>query len=137
MEKDEQLNIYARELRRNATKEENTLWYQYLRNYPVRFRRQRPLGPYIADFYCAKARLVIELDGSQHFDPDGMNYDAVRTEYMESLGLKVLRFSNTDINQRLRDVCDQIDIEIAQRYRNTPLSPGEGRRAFSTLQKRG
>ena len=137
MEKDEQLNIYARELRRNAIKEENTLWYQYLRNYPVRFRRQRPLGPYIADFYCAKARLVIELDGSQHFDPDGMNYDAVRTEYMESLGLKVLRFSNTDINQRLRDVCDQIDIEIAQRYRNTPLSPGEGRRAFSTLQKRG
>ena len=128
---------YARELRKNMTKEERHLWYDFLRSYPVRFSRQKVLGRYIADFYSAEAKLVIELDGSQHFDPDGMNYDAVRTEYMESLGLKVLRFSNTDINQRLRDVCDQIDIEIAQRYRNTPLSPGEGRRAFSTLQKRG
>ena len=93
------LKNYARELRSNATKEENTLWYQYLRNYPVRFRRQCPMGQYIVDFYCAKARLVIELDGSQHYETDGIVNDAVRTSYLESLGLKVLRFSNKQINR--------------------------------------
>ena len=72
MEKNERRTRFSQELRKHATKEENTLWYQYLRRYPVQFRRQCVLGPYIVDFYCAKAKLVIELDGSQHYEPDGI-----------------------------------------------------------------
>lgn len=137
MIKNEDRKAFARELRKNATKEENTLWYQYLRTYPVRFRRQCPMGPYIVDFYCTKARLVIELDGSQHFESKGMEYDTKRSGYLERLGLKVLRFSNTDINRNLRGVCQQIDLEVAQRYNALPLSEGEGRRAFTALKKEG
>ena len=134
MKTDETLKRYAQELRKNATKEENTLWYQYLRDHTVRFRRQCPLGPYIVDFYCSKARLVIELDGSQHYEAEGITRDAERTTYLESLGLKVLRFSNAQINQELRDVCQCIDQEITQRYDATPAPKGAARRAFTTLQ---
>ena len=122
-------------LRKSATKEENTLWYQYLKKHPVQFRRQCVFGPYIADFYCAKARLIIELDGSQHYDSAGMKYDAQRTAYLESLGLKVLRFSNTDINRNLSGVCQQIDIEVHERYDDRPLPTGIGRKAFTTYKK--
>ena len=135
MKTDRKLKEYAQQLRKNATKEEKMLWYQYLRHYPVPFRRQCPLGQYIVDFYCAKARLVVELDGSQHFDPDGLEKDHKRTVYLENLGLKVVRFSNTDINQQLRGVCQQIDLEVKTRYRDDPLPEGVGRRAFTTLQK--
>ena len=100
MEKNERLTRLSQNLRKNATKEENTLWYQYLRHYPVQFRRQCTFGRYIVDFYCAKALLVVELDGSPHYDPAGMAKDAERSRYLESLGLKVLRFSKADINQR-------------------------------------
>ncbi|MBE6973956.1 MAG: DUF559 domain-containing protein [Ruminococcaceae bacterium] len=132
MERNDQLKKYAQDLRKNSTNEENTLWYQYLRNYPVRFRRQCILGPFIVDFYCAKARLVIELDGSQHFDPSSIKYDEDRTHYLESLGLKVLRFPNTEIHNNLRYVCQQIDSEIQARYQAAPLPEGVGRRAFTT-----
>lgn len=71
----------SQQLRKNATREENTLWFRYLRTYPVRFRRQHPIGPYIVDFYCAQAKLVLELDGSQHYDPEGQRYDAERTRF--------------------------------------------------------
>ena len=91
MEKNEKRTHLSQNLRKNATKEENTLWYQYLRRYPVQFRRQCPFGRYIVDFYCAKALLVIELDGSQHYDPAVMEKDLERTAYLESLGLLVLR----------------------------------------------
>jgi very-short-patch-repair endonuclease len=131
MQKDERIKKFSQDMRKNATKEENTLWYQYLRKYPVQFRRQCPIGPYIVDFYCSKARLVIELDGSQHFDASGVEYDNLRTQYLESLGLKTLRFCNTDVRENLRGVCQQIDLEMKQRYSAEPLQDGVGRKAFA------
>ena len=72
----------AKQLRKNMTKEERHLWYNFLSNYPIRFSRQKILGQYIADFYCAQAKLVIELDGSQHYEPDGLKHDSIRTEFL-------------------------------------------------------
>ena len=102
-------------LRNNATAEENKLWYEFLRTYPIRFNRQRIIGSYIVDFYCAKAKLVIELDGSQHYEPDTIKSDTERTKFFEGLGLKVLRFSNLDINKNFYEVCTVIDNEIQLR----------------------
>ena len=132
MQTNQQTKVFAQELRKNATKEEKILWYQYLRKHPVQFRRQCVLGQYIVDFYCSKARLVVELDGSQHYDAAGLAYDACRTVYLESIGLKVLRFSNADVSQNLQGVCQQIDTELSQRYCDNPLPAGIGRKAFST-----
>ena len=105
----------AQSLRRNATPEENTLWYQYLRQHPVQFRRQKPIGPYIVDFYCHRARLVIELDGSQHFEDAGLEYDAERAAYLEGLGLLVIRIPNNEIKRNLRGVCEYVDQILASR----------------------
>ena len=113
--KNEKMTKLSQYLRSNATNEENTLWYQYLRTCPVQFRRQHPFGSYIVDFYCAKAMLVIELDGSQHFDQAGLVRDSIRTQYLKSLGLQVLRFSNADIHRNLRGVCQAIDSAVAER----------------------
>ena len=113
--KDESMTPVAQNLRSNATPEENALWYQYLRHYPVQFRRQHPFGRYIVDFYCAEAKLVVELDGSQHFDEAGLARNAIRTQYLESLGLRMLRFSNTDIHRNLRGVCQAIDNAVLER----------------------
>lgn len=115
MEQNQNLKKYAQALRKNQTREEGLLWYCFLSRYPLRFRRQYIIGNFIADFYCHKAGLVIELDGSQHYDPQKMEYDRKRTEYLESQGLKVLRFTNTDIQQRLRGVCEAIDIAVKER----------------------
>ena len=109
MERNEKLTGNARNLRRNMTKEEAHLWYQFLCRYPYRFRKQYIIGNYIADFYCHQARLVVELDGSQHYTPDEEEYDQIRTTYLESQGLKVLRYSNLDVMRRFRDVCEEID----------------------------
>lgn len=98
----------ARSLRREMTPQERHLWYDFLREYPVKFYKQRIIGPFIVDFYCASAKLVIELDGSQHYEEQGQSYDAERTAYLEALGLKVLRFSNADINSRFKSVCEAI-----------------------------
>ena len=133
MEKNEKLKQYAQKLRKEATKEENTLWYQYLRRYPVQFRRQCPIGNYIVDFYCAKALLVVELDGSQHYELEGIAQDAARTRYLTSLGIYVLRFSNRDINENLRGVCQVIDSAVRARYG----VEGAGRKHHSTFKKRG
>ena len=81
----------ARELRREMTPQERKLWYLFLRKYPVKFYKQRIIGPYIVDFYCASAKLVVEIDGSQHYDVAGQAYDAKRTEYLTKLGLRVVR----------------------------------------------
>lgn len=81
----------ARELRRNMTQEERRLWYDFLRSYPVRFFHQKVLGSYLVDFYCARARLAIELDGSQHAQPDAVLCDAERTAFLQSYGLQALR----------------------------------------------
>ena len=104
----------ARQLRKNMTLEERILWYQYLRNYPVKFYRQRVLGNYIADFYCAKAHLVVELDGSQHYEAEGLAYDKLRTERLEEFGLIVLRVPNNEVKRNLRGVCEAIDELVRQ-----------------------
>ena len=108
MERNSKLNENARALRKNMTKEEALLWYQCLCRGKFRFRRQYVIGNYIVDFYCHQAKLVIELDGSQHCDPKEIEYDKNRTAYLESLGLKVVRFSNLDVLHRFRDVCETI-----------------------------
>ena len=103
---------YARDLRKHLTPQERKLWYNFLRSYPVRFQRQKPVDFYIPDFYCHAARLVIELDGSQHYEPEGMSYDEARTAALEKYGLTVLRFSNADINSRFDRVCESIDLTV-------------------------
>jgi very-short-patch-repair endonuclease len=98
----------ARELRSNATPHEKKLWYDFLSKYPVRFLRQKPIGRYIADFYCHKYKLVIELDGKQHSQADNAEYDAIRTDYLNSADIKVIRFTNEDIEKRFDYVCQTI-----------------------------
>jgi riboflavin kinase/FMN adenylyltransferase len=102
----------AKALRRDMTPWERKLWYTYLRQYPIRFQRQKALGNYIADFYCAKVRLVIELDGGGHYEPEQQVLDAQRTEALEKMGLTVLRFCNLDIDRNFRGVCEKIDMLV-------------------------
>lgn len=109
---------YAQKLRREATPQENHLWYDFLRDYPVQFRRQKQFDNYIVDFYCAKAKLVIEIDGSQHFEPEAMEYDAARTECLNELGLQVIRFTNDDINRNFIGVCQMIDEIIKEKLKD-------------------
>ena len=104
-----ELTKNARELRKNMTKEERHLWYDFLRSYPVRFLRQKVIDQYIVDFYCHDAKLVIELDGSQHFEEPGILYDKTRTEGLEKRGLTVLRIPNNEINSNFAGVCEYID----------------------------
>ena len=99
----------SRNLRKNMTKEERRLWYSFLRDYPIRFQRQKIIGYYIVDFYCARAKLVVELDGSQHYDEEEMRQDRMRTAYLEQFGLKVVRIPNNEVNQNLDGVCEYID----------------------------
>ena len=105
---------FAKELRKNMTKEERHLWYDFLKTYPVRFLRQKVLGKYIADFYCAKANVVIELDGSQHYEDEGLVNDKKRTEYLEQYGIKVIRISNLDVLKNFEGVCMYIDNAVKQ-----------------------
>ena len=102
----------AKTLRKNMTKEERHLWYDFLRNYPVRFRRQKVIGAYIVDFYCADARLIIELDGSQHYEDLNRKNDAVRTEYLEQQGFSVIRIPNNEVMNNFSGVCEHIDIAV-------------------------
>ena len=115
MRHNRKLTSRAQELRKNMTKEERRLWYEYLSSYPYRFRRQVTCGRFILDFYCAAAKLAIELDGSQHYLPQGQAYDRERTAFLEAQGIKVLRFSNTDVLQNLNGVCQRIDIAVSER----------------------
>lgn len=98
------LNSNSRKLRKEMTPEERKLWYCYLKTCSVQFNRQRIFGNYIADFYCASARLVIEIDGSQHYEDEGVASDKARDEFFESLGITVLRFSNLQINTQFESV---------------------------------
>ena len=104
----------AKALRKNMTKEERHLWYDFLRGYPVKFYRQKVMGKYIVDFYCAKARLVVELDGSQHYEEVGKQYDAERTAYLKEYGVSVLRIPNNEVNQNFRGVCAYIDMVVKE-----------------------
>ena len=109
-----QLVPLAKQLRKEMTKEERHLWYDFLRTYPVRFSRQKVLGKYIADFYSAEARLVIELDGSPHYENDNMEKDAERTDYLKGYGLKVIRIPNNEVSRNFRGVCEYIDAAVRQ-----------------------
>ncbi|MBR2442461.1 MAG: endonuclease domain-containing protein [Clostridia bacterium] len=109
-----QLVPLAKQLRKEMTKEERRLWYDFLRLYSVRFSRQKVLGKYIADFYSAEAKLVIELDGSQHYENDNIEKDAERTAFLESYGLTVLRIANNEVNKNFREVCEYIDNMVRQ-----------------------
>ena len=104
----------AKELRKNATRQANHLWYDFLRTYPVRFQRQKTIGGFIVDFYCHYAKLVIELDGSQHYTDDGKAYDAERTSILEKYGLSIMRVSNNDIDNKFQAVCKMIDQKIKE-----------------------
>ncbi|MBQ7229437.1 MAG: endonuclease domain-containing protein [Oscillospiraceae bacterium] len=109
-----QLVPLSKKLRKEMTKEERHLWYDYLRNYPVRFFRQKVLGHYIADFYSAEAKLVIELDGSQHYDDTNREKDAQRTAFLKSYGLTVIRIPNNEVSRNFRGVCEYIDVAVRQ-----------------------
>ncbi|MBQ5813651.1 MAG: endonuclease domain-containing protein [Clostridia bacterium] len=102
----------AKKLRKNMTKEERRLWFDFLRFYPTRFLRQKVIDNYIVDFYCHKARLIIELDGSQHYEEEGLLKDKIRTDRIESRDLIVMRIPNDEINRNFANVCDYIDMTV-------------------------
>ncbi len=102
------LKAFSQKLRKEMTKEEKHLWYDFLKTLPCTFNRQKVIGDYIVDFYCATSKIVIEIDGWQHGTEENSEYDSVRTEYLESLGLKVLRYSNKDIHKKFNYICADI-----------------------------
>lgn len=106
---------FAKSLRKNMTKEERRLWYDFLRNYKFRFIRQKIIGKYIVDFYCAKAKIAIELDGSEHYIGSGVEKDKVRTSYLEKFGLEVIRIPNNYVNGNFFGVCEYIDKIVNER----------------------
>ena len=110
----QQLVPLAKQLRKEMTKEERHLWYDFLRSYPVRFSRQKVLGKYIVDFYSAEAKFVIELDGSQHYEDKEMKQDEARTAFLESYGLTVIRIPNNEVSRNFRGVCEWIDAAVRQ-----------------------
>ena len=110
----------ARDMRKNMTPWERKLWYDFLRTYPVRFQRQKAIGNYIADFYCAKARLVIELDGGGHYTNEQKEKDLLRTKELEAMNLTVLRICNRDVDKNFRGVCECINLNINN---SLPQSP--------------
>ena len=115
---DRQNKLCARNLRKHMTKEERHLWFDFLQQYPVRILRQKTIEGYIVDFYCAKAKLIIEVDGSQHCEEDSKVYDEIRTGKLENLGLKVIRISNFDVWLRFESVKEEIHKNIQERIKN-------------------
>ena len=111
------LTTNARMLRKNMTKEEKHLWYVFLKNYPVRFLRQKVIDNYIVDFYCSKARLIIELDGSQHYEGKGLSKDKIRTSKIEKRNLVVIRIPNNEVNKNFVGVCQYIDNVVKESLR--------------------
>lgn len=105
----------AKELRRNMTPWERKLWYLFLKEYPIRFQRQKSIGNFIADFYCARVGLVIELDGRGHYEEDKQIQDRQRTEALENMKLTVVRIKNTDVDQKFREVCEYIDFAVRKK----------------------
>lgn len=102
----------AKELRREMTPQERHLWYDFLRTYPVRFQRQKTIDSFIVDFYCSSAKLIIELDGSQHYSEQGLAYDEERSAVLSKYNLTVLRFTNIEIDKQFQAVCDKIHCAV-------------------------
>lgn len=109
------LTGHAQKLRRDMTKKERRLWYDFLKNLSYTFNRQKVIGNYIVDFYCAKAKLVIEVDGAQHFEDSGLESDKQRDEFLNNIGLTVLRYSNFDVNTNFEGVCLDIQKHLLPR----------------------
>ncbi len=116
--KGKNLTKNAQALRNNMTPQERHLWYDFLKVFPLSVNRQKVIGPYIVDFYCASAKLAIELDGSQHYEDAGIYADKQRDQYLQSLGILVLRYSNLDVDRNFRAVCDDIEHAITLRTNN-------------------
>jgi very-short-patch-repair endonuclease len=114
----------ARELSKNATKQENRLWYEYLRDFRPRFTRQRIVGSFILDFYCPAAKLAVELDGSQHFESEAMEYDKARTRFLGALGIQVIRFTNIDVDRSFEGVCNSIANQVNALLEQPPPPAG-------------
>ncbi len=107
------LNIpLAKTLRKNMTPWERKLWYEFLRSYPIRFQRQKSIGNYIVDFYCAKAKLVIELDGGGHYTESQQEKDKIRTKELENIDLRIIRICNLDIDKNFYGVCEYIYLVV-------------------------
>jgi very-short-patch-repair endonuclease len=109
------LKLRARSLRVDATAAERMLWFRFLRHLPMKFTRQKPLDNYIVDFYCSSAQLVIELDGDSHFTSAAEDYDSRRSSVLGALGLRVLRFTNTEVLEQFAAVCERIDAALAEK----------------------
>ena len=107
----------ARELRKNMTKQEKHLWYDFLSTHPVRFQRQKTIRSFIVDFYCHEARLIVEVDGSQHYTENGKAYDKDRTDLFKEFDLEVIRFSNYDVDTNFNGVCEEINKIVKERIK--------------------
>ena len=116
------LTANAQKLRKNMTKEERRLWYDCLKKLPVTINRQKVFGKYILDFYCASAKVAIEVDGSQHYEDDGQARDRERDSYLGERGITVLRYSNRDVNLQFRDVCEDIRSRLVCRSQGKPTT---------------
>ena len=108
MMRNKALTPYSQSLRRNMTKEERHLWYDFLKDLNIGFKRQKVVGKYILDFYCPSLRIAIELDGSQHYETDAMEKDREREEVLRQEGIKLLRYTNLDIQRNFQVVCEDI-----------------------------
>ena len=122
----------AKELRKNMTPWERRLWYDFLRDYPVRFQRQKAIGNYIVDFFCARANIALELDGGGHYEQEQAEKDKLRSKVLESMGIAVIRICNTDVDRHFREVCEMIDLAVKASLppsaSPTPPSQREARR---------
>lgn len=122
----------AKELRKNMTPWERRLWYDFLRDYPVRFQRQKAIGNYIVDFFCARANIALELDGGGHYEQEQAEKDKLRSKVLESMGIAVIRICNTDVDRHFREICEMIDLAVKASLppsaSPTPPSQREARR---------
>ena len=118
------LTTISQTLRRNMTAEERHLWYDFLKTLPVTVHRQKVIGNYVVDFYCAAIKTVIEIDGSQHYFKKGIESDKERDEYLSRLGIKVLRYSNLDIRRNFKGVCEDIKNRLLLEEKGDRVSGG-------------
>lgn len=115
----------AKELRKAMTPEEKKVWYQFLSKSSLRFQRQKTIGNFIVDFYCHAAKLAVEIDGSHHYEEDISIYDLERTKILNSFGIKVIRFSNSDVRNNFSGVCFKILEELPLSLHDIPLTEGD------------
>lgn len=109
--------ILAKNLRKNATKQEKHLWYDFLKNYEIKFQRQKAIGEYIVDFYCPSLKIAIEVDGNQHYSKQGFENDKFRTKEIGKQGVQVIRITNQQIDNNFNWICEYLDTEI-QKIKN-------------------